>query len=482
MLERYGLSFNPFPRGEAEQYRGDPDRLDIILFDAEKEKLRSFAKELDKTVASFAVVGPWGTGKSLFLIYFYKLLRNMYGADKVYFVYVKAPSNVEDMLTRICSELKIPIPKKFSYNDVVEAIRQRVKELVESGYIVYIAVDQLEETYRNIMQLEERLVPNLVAQLVETIRGKLSAMVDKRYALGIAVIDTVWQELTTRWQSLAGIDTLRLRTLEQEEIGIFVMRYLEKARSQEIIKEQGLEEVVRNNPLHPFTDDAIAELYKMSRGVQRNICSWAYDLLEKSKDKFDKIDSFVIRLLIDKKAYLRQRVVEEILPYHPMRVPMVVREVLSYIGLQHGSKYGIMWIGPIDKNTFLLNVKGKNTALFCIAKQHIDLDDIEPLLRYLQEGAAIGNEKVSIDNAIMLQVVSRQGVSYSKLIGTQANLQLAKFSARLRHKILDKDSLEEWGRLTAFYLYIKRELMGYITSDSDEDAEVREIIKLVGLL
>lgn len=97
MLEPYGLKFNPFPRGEAEQYRENPEKLEIILFDLERQRLYNYAKEIDVSSISFAVVGPWGTGKSLFLIYFYKLLRQLYSIDKIKFAYIKAPTNVEDL-------------------------------------------------------------------------------------------------------------------------------------------------------------------------------------------------------------------------------------------------------------------------------------------------------------------------------------------------------------------------------------------------
>jgi hypothetical protein len=109
--------------------------------------------------------------------------------------------------------LNASIPKRAQVTDVVEAIRLRVKELVNQGMIIYIAIDQLEEAYRNAMNN-----PSLLGQLAEVLRGKLSAMVGKRYALGISMIDLLWKDFVSKWPSVSGIDTIWLRELNEYEI------------------------------------------------------------------------------------------------------------------------------------------------------------------------------------------------------------------------------------------------------------------------
>ncbi len=475
MVERYGLKFNPFPRAESEQYRNNPEMLEIILFDAEKGMLDRFAKELTNTSVSFAVIGPWGTGKTLFLLYFYRLLRQKYGADLVKFIYVKAPSDVEDMINRISSELGIHIPRRQPLSEAIELLRRKVNELVNKGFIIYIAIDQLEETYRNIEHNNE-----LISQLVEVLRGKLSAMVDRKYALGISMIDIAWDTLKSQWPSLAGIDTLKLRRLEPEEVEPFIIGYLERARDPELIKKYNLEEIIKSNPAYPFTDDAIAELNKMSKGVQRYICSWAGEVIEKSVNKFDKIDSFVLRLLIDRKTYLRQRAMEEILPYHPQRVPMIIREILSYIWIDRRTKYDIRLVSSLDRDVIFISIGGRNLVSLCIARQTVLLDDLQRIARYLSEGITIGNERINIDGALIVQVVPRD-VSYARLIDQNAIPLYIKLGERLKHVILYKDSVDEWGRIVAFYLAVTGVLYGYFTTEDDKDAEIRWIMEKFGL-
>jgi hypothetical protein len=475
MVERFGLKFNPFPRAEAEQYRNEPEKLDIILFNYEKKKLVEYAKAIQNATVSFAVVGPWGTGKTLFLLYFYKLLRQLYGVDKVKFIYIKAPSNNEDLIKRLCNELGVSVSSR-KLTELLEAVRQKIIDLVNNSYIVYIALDQLEETYRNISHDEAQ-----VHEFVEILRGKLSAMVEKRYALGISIVEPAWGDLVARWPSITGIDAIRLKALEPEEVGLFIAKYLEKVRAPELVKKYNLEKEINENPTYPFMDDAVIEMYRLSGGVQRNICSWAYELLEKSKDKFERIDSYIVRLLIDKKLYLWQRSLEEILPYHSMRAAMVVKEIMAYIWNKYGSKYNIVWSGPIDRNIILTNISGKNIILYIAAKQTITVEDLQIITKYLQEGVTIDSEKLEIHSAIILHFTS-QSTPYSKLVDPKASIWFMKIGEKLKRKIVFGDSVKEWGRLAAFYLHIKNELISYITSEDEEDLEIREILKILGLV
>jgi hypothetical protein len=475
MVERYGLAFNPFPRAEAEQYRNEPEKLDIVLFDYEKRKLEEYARVIHNTTISFAVIGPWGTGKTLFLLYFYKLLRQLYGSDKIKFIYIKAPSDNEDLVKKLCNEIGVPTSSK-RLADLLEAIRQKIKDLISSGYIVYIALDQLEETYRNISYDE-----TVLQEFVEIIRGKLSAMVEKGYALGISIIAPVWGDIIAKWPSMTGIESIRLKALDPEETEIFIVKYLEKARNPELIKRYNLGKEINENPAYPFTKDAIAEIHRQSGGIQRNICTWAYELLERSKDKLDRIDSFVVRLLIDRKLYLRQRSLEEILPYHPMRAPMVIKEILSYIWSIRGLEYNVIWIGPIDKNIILINVAGKNMILYIVTKQTIEAEDLRSITKYLQEGVTINAEKLGIETAIIVHFVS-QNTPYSRLVEPNASILFIKFSNKLKHKVVFKDTVDEWGRLATFYLYIRNELPAYITSKEEIDKEIREVLKILGII
>jgi hypothetical protein len=115
-------------------------------------------------------------------------------------------------------------------------VRQRVRDLINTGYVVYIALDQLEETYRNINYDEK-----LVHEFVEIVRGKLSAMVEKRYALGVSIVEPVWGDIIAKLPSMRGIESIRLTNLDPEKTEVFITKYLEKARDPEILRKYDIE-------------------------------------------------------------------------------------------------------------------------------------------------------------------------------------------------------------------------------------------------
>jgi hypothetical protein len=187
-----------------------------------------------------------------------------------------------------------------------------------------------------------------------------------------------------------------------------------------------------------------------------------------------------VRLVVDRKLYLRQRSLEEILPYHPMRAAVVVREILSYIWDRHGSKYNIIWIGPIDRDTFLINVAGKNTVVHVVTRQTLEAEDLQDIVKYLQEGVTIDNERIDMHMALVLHFVS-QSTPPSKLIEPKASLIFVKFGDKLKRKVILRDAVDAWGRLAAFYLFTRDVLPSYIMSEDEEEVEIKEILKILSV-
>lgn len=216
--------------------------------------------------------------------------------------------------------------------------------------------------------------------------------------------------------------------------------------------------MLKTNPSYPFKLDAIGEIARISRGVQRHICTLAHELLEKGSAKsIREIDAVLVQEYGDRKTYLRRKAIEELLPFHPLRAPMIIREILFYIWERHGSKFNIVFLGPLaksEKNAFVVSVGGKNLILYCISKQTLTAANIEPLTKYLNEGVKIDKEKLTIAGILVLHVIPSD-VPYRKQLDPSANLLFAKYSIKLRRKIIARNRVDEWGRLVAFYLYIR---------------------------
>jgi hypothetical protein len=162
---------------------------------------------------------------------------------------------------------------------------------------------------------------------------------------------------------------------------------------------------------------------------------------------------------------------------------MIIREILSYIWIDRGAKYNIRLVSSLDKldrDTVFINIGGRNLVLLCIARQTVLLDDLQRIARYLSEGITMGNEKINIDSALIVQVVPRD-VSYGKLVDPNAIPLYMKLGERLKHVILYKDSVDEWGRIVAFYLAVMDVLYGYFITEDDKDAEIRWIMEKFGL-
>jgi len=487
---RFGLRFNPFPRSEAEQYRNEPEMLRVFLFENEKRKLEKFAKEIESTSVSFVVIGPWGTGKSLFLLYFYRLLREYFGKDKVVLCYVKAPSDTFGLLRGIAEELskadsRLKIGKRASEDDLLRGIRESVRRLVQEDKVVFIAIDQLEETYRKLKEeLEGDEFRREVSKLAETIRGKLSAMESRKYALGISAIEVEWTELCDRWPSLKGLDIIRLRRLHIDEVPLFVESFLKVARDEKYIKENPeLAEKVSENSCYPFDISALNEIYNLSKGVQRYVCSYASETLEYAVTKgyAEVIDSDILCLAIDPNRYTWKTALSEILPFHYWRIRGVLSDVLAWISDTYGDKLNIFYLGSPKRDLHLVQVNEQVLALVTLCRANtITGRDIEKVLEEHGKEISVDDTKIEINKMLLLLFVPSR-LSGGKLFDSKARIILVRMRDFIKWVRVNRDSDEEWGRLVAFYAAIKGLLPSYLPTLKDKIKESQEILKLLGL-
>ncbi len=485
---KFGLKFNPFPRGEAEQYRDKPEKLEVFLFEAEKNKLHNFSKEISFTSVSFVVLGSWGTGKTLFLLYFYKLLRKLYGRDKVELIYIKAPRNSSEIINRIYNYfinkklVKRETRRSLSEEEKINNIANTIEKLAEEEQIVYIAIDQLEEVFRYARySLKPEESASELLRLAETLRGRLSAIASKRYAMGISCIDVEWYDFSESWPSLKGLEQLRLRPLQRHEVPEFVYKYLETARDKDFIEASPeLSKHIQDNPYYPFTLEALEVLWNYSAGVQRYICSWAGTALEEvsAEKQVMNIDADIIRLVVDPRYEIYYTAYNDIYPYHHTRLMPLLREILAWIESTYPD-LGVYYIGP-SNNALLVMVKDKILALINYSRP-LTKNDIPYIDKILSEGLDIEGEKVKPDKVMILIWVPRS-IPASKIMDTVVKLYILKHRDKILVKKLDRDTYHVWGRLAAYYAMIMGMLPLYLVTDKEKRKEAEELLKLLGLI
>ena len=81
-----------------------------------------------------------------------------------------------------------------------------------------------------------------------------------------------------------------------------------------------------------IVNGTITSVAKIFRGVQRHLCSLAHELLEKNSQKsLKEIKAIDVQEYGDRNTYLRLRALSEMLPFHPSRAFMIVKETLSCV-------------------------------------------------------------------------------------------------------------------------------------------------------
>ncbi len=475
------MRFNPFPRGEAEQYIDTPERLNIFLFDMERRRLCEYASEVSNSSVSFVVTGGWGTGKSLFLLYFYRLLREKFGSDNVVLVYVKAPSSSYDILARIYDffagkGLIKRSRREMSRDDLLGVIRDVSARLVDEGRVVYIAVDQLESVLECLLSSSES---GEVGRLAETLRGGLSAMLGRRYALGVSAIDVYWRLFSEGWESIRGLDIITLRPLLREEAARFIESYLDIARDNEYINGvPELREAIKNNPLYPFTMEAVNELWAYSRGVERYLCSWASKALDLVVEQnIPEIGVDLIRIAIDQRYEFYITAGNEVFRYHYTRVVPLVREIMAWFS-ENVPSANIVYLGQVD-NVLLISVKDKPVAIINIFG-FFKSDHVKYIKEIIDNGVKIGNRIFKPEKVLILLWVSKRLLP-SKTMDVEARMFWYENRDKVLIKRINRDDVLAWGRLAAYYAIITGCLPDYLSSDKEREEEKREILRILGI-
>jgi len=102
----YGLKYNPFPIGPAEDLSlsdlvvAKVGQNDIILSDFSR------FKDLSNRKFRFIVTGPWGSGKSLISLYYAKILKEAYG-DKLLLINIApTPADIREIVQILIIKLQ----------------------------------------------------------------------------------------------------------------------------------------------------------------------------------------------------------------------------------------------------------------------------------------------------------------------------------------------------------------------------------------
>lgn len=457
------LKENPFPRNEAEQYISKPEKLKIVLFDYERRLIENIASDIKNTTASFVVTGPWGTGKSLFLLYLYKKLIELYGKNNVRLIYVKAPESINDVLDRIMIQLDLKTKKNMKPEEKIREIRGKINTLIEDkNKVIYIALDQLETFADKILNK-----PDETRKLAELLRSHLSTVAARKYILGISAIHVTWANLKERWRSLEGITEINLRPLRREEVPLFIEKYLQDAR---LINKENLH-IFEENPLFPFTAEAVDYISEASRGVQRTICALAHMSIEYAiKNNLDEIGVETVMVAEDPKKYIWSSLNNQY-KYSYFRAIKIINEIIGYYSLRSNSN--IQFISKINNRTILIYDRiNKKYVLIVYVPRKIDIKYLNGLIAFNKiKPLRIADEEIVPDKVNIIIFVGKNQ-RYDKIIPPKASLMLTKLADKVNYNVVHRDSIKVWGRLVALYAGIKNELYGYLESELEIRKEI----------
>jgi len=318
----YGLKDNPFPIGPAEDLNladlivARIEQYDTVISDFDK------FKDLSNSKFRFIVTGPWGSGKSLMSLYYAKLLKETYGEKFLMLSIAPTPADVNEITRILFTKLQdfidrgvIRSIKKSYLNDTRKSVLDALKKgsfseayhtltnlfttiIDEDDKVIYIRFDQLESAINQCKHDQDKM-----QQLAEFLRNFsfLGEELEKKFAVGIAVLDSAWAAFSKIWGSVEGIPIYKLSHLSQvEEVKLLLSTYLKKARLPFDELPEDIKARLEQNEVYPFTDDALETLLKVGEGRPRYICRYAHFALQRAaKSGFNEIGSEIIMLVVN---------------------------------------------------------------------------------------------------------------------------------------------------------------------------------------
>ena len=324
----YALRENPFPRtGGAEIYRNKLGLLPIAAKVQSRayETLRGLSESVHKQCIAFIVHGEWGVGKTHALFSYAKMLQERYGEDRVIFTYAApAPIETNGLFSEIAMELYNSISKEPSLQDLAERLESfdlesfddeeclinMISEIVKRDYILYIALDQLEQSVDELLTKPDgKSLLEKYSQKIEDFWRTIANKVGKNFTLGLSVYEASFPRLRRPTRLFIEI---RLPILSgPEEVANLIKAYLDSARIEleelhkyglSVAEVERISRIISENPCYPFSEDAIIALYELSGGIPRLVCKYASSALNHAaNNQLLIITGSIIRGFLDPK-------------------------------------------------------------------------------------------------------------------------------------------------------------------------------------
>jgi len=281
---RLGLKYNPFPDAGAEAYVHSLEDLVIAEIPSYRhvyDTLKGYVQEMDRRIILFMVAGEWGSGKTHTLLSFAKMMKDCC-KDKAISVYIgPTPLASErdfysEISTRLAEELQNIQHSDLS--DLIGKLRNcsRQECLFESlaslrwrGYVLYLALDQLEQDVSPLLRSGHTAAVEEIAQRLESFARKILQL-GSGIALGLGVYSYVAS--APAFQDIVAkkiFEFFELRYLNYHDAEELIKRYLQEAyASEEELTKEGLprnvvESILKlreEHPCYPFSQSAVKAL------------------------------------------------------------------------------------------------------------------------------------------------------------------------------------------------------------------------------
>ena len=321
--EVYGLSRNPFEQLASE---GISDVESIHVYQEVDMRLQMIASEVigNKSSIALSIVGPLGMGKTQRLKSLAKVVESNGGKA----VYVKVDTNDILKLTRdIFYALKPPksrtniflenLSRKLGFIDRLEKMLSSTGEY-KSRDIAELLTEQMSRFPYCALLLDE--LENMQGasekekiQFFEMLRHFISNM-PEGCVVAFASVPEAYEEYTKIFPAffMRLHYEFKLRPMSLDEAYELVKKRLNRVR----IKDT-------DDPLYPFTEDAIKLIHRLGRGNPRQTLRLLhYVLTEAAKHRFDPIDDFVVTTILEEPKSLDE---------YLMRIPKEYKDLVKTI-------------------------------------------------------------------------------------------------------------------------------------------------------
>jgi len=280
-----GLKYNPFPDTGAEAYVRSLEDLIIAEIPSYKhvyDALKGYAREIDRKIILFMVAGEWGIGKTHTLLSFAKMLKERY-EDKAIPVYIGPTplASETDFYSKISKRLAEELQNaRFSVSVLIDNLVncsnqdcffESLVNLRQRGYIVYLALDQLEQDIDPLIRSGHTAAVKEISQRLESFARRILQL-GSGIALGLGVYSIASISALQDIVAKRIFDYFELGFLGLQDIEVLIKRYLQEAcASEEELAKGGLPRNVIESilklrekyPYYPFDESVMKGLYDL---------------------------------------------------------------------------------------------------------------------------------------------------------------------------------------------------------------------------